>query len=124
MIYKNDLTKEESDVIRGIFRNFPNLHLHLSYGYITLIEDDKSRLINGEERKCIYDSLTALIKSLDDLRYLPAIATDDDYYVIKGISISCFSHWPDCEDDEDMKNRSQNPDDLAIFNLNVVVGKE
>lgn len=120
MIYKNNLTKEESDVIKGIFRNFPNLHLHRGYGYITLIEDDGTReLIEDEERKFIYDSLTALIKSLDDLRYLPAIATEGVYYVIKEISIKCFSHWPDYEeDDEEVKN---NPDDLAIFNLDVVV---
>ena len=123
MVYKNNLTKEESDVIRDIVRNFPNIHLHRSYGHITFIEDGGSgRPINGEERKLIYDSLTALIKSLDDLRYLPEIATNGVSYVIKEISINCFSHWPDYkEDDEEMKNRSQNPDDLAIFNLDVVV---
>lgn len=123
MVYKNNLTKEESDVIRDIVRNFPNIHLHRSYGHITLIENDgSSGPVDKEERKLIYNSLTALIKSLDDLRYLPAIATDGVSYVIKEISISCFSHWPDYEeDDEEMKDRSQNPDDLAIFNLDVVV---
>lgn len=94
MLYKNNLTIEESNFIRDIFRSFGYLSIHSFGGGIDLVDKNGKVLeLESEEEGVLDDVITILFKTLGNLQYLPEISTSEDIYTVTRIEIGEFSYW-------------------------------
>jgi hypothetical protein len=94
MIRKNNLTIEESNIIRDIFRSFDDLSILEMDGNIILMDENDNCLELEEwEKQQLDDSISTLFATLENLQYLPLVNSEDGSFTITRIGIREFSYW-------------------------------
>lgn len=112
MLCKNNLTIEESNFIRDIFRSFSYLSIHSFGGGIYLVDENGKVLeLESEEEDVLDDVITVLFKTLGNLQYLPEISTSKNIYTVTKIKIGEFSYW---EKDEEGNKLDDNHEKVNL----------
>jgi hypothetical protein len=109
MLHKNNLTKHESRFIRNIFRSFPDLTIYNTGSELELVDKDGNFISfpNDYVREEVEDTINYLLRSSEDLRYLPVITTENKDYIITKIDTEGF--WynkPENREDSDPESES------------------
>jgi hypothetical protein len=116
MLYKNNLTIEESNFIRDIFRSFGYLSIHSFGGDIDLVDKNGKVLeLESEEKDVLDDVITILFKTLGNLQYLPEISTSEDIYTVTKIEIGEFSYWEKDEEGNKLDDDKYEKANLTLW---------